>query len=124
MPISFFVEQPFENWTRSSAELLATVLIAVDFTVPVEAVRDELHRILEQSQLWDRRAWNLQVTDAEHERVQLRALMSAPDAPTAWDLRCEVREKLITYLQQQHPQSLPRTRVLLAGSDGPEVSSR
>jgi small-conductance mechanosensitive channel len=124
VPISYFVEQPFENWTRSSAELLATVLVSVDFMVPVDAVRGELHRILEQSPLWDQRAWNLQVVDAEQERIQLRALMSAPDAPTAWDLRCEVREKLVAYLQQQHPQSLPRTRVVLAGRDGPEISDR
>jgi small-conductance mechanosensitive channel len=124
LPISYFVEQPFENWTKSSAELLATVLVSVDFMVPVDAVRGELHRILEQSPLWDHRAWNLQVVDAEHERVQLRALMSAPDAPTAWDLRCEVREKLVAYLQQQHPQSLPRTRVVVAGADGPAISDR
>ena len=121
LPISYFVDHPFQNWTRSSADLLATVTISADFMVPVDAVREELHRILERSPLWDHRAWNLQVTDAEHERVQLRALMSAPDAPTAWDLRCEVREQLIAYLQQRHPQSLPRTRVQLAAGDGPEL---
>jgi hypothetical protein len=118
LPISYFVEQPFENWTRRSAELLATVQISVDYTVPVEDVRGELRRILERSSLWDRRTWNLQVTDAGHEFVELRALMSAPDGPTAWDLRCEVREKLITYVQQRHPGSLPRTRVVLEGPDG------
>ena len=124
LPISYFVEHPFENWTRTSANLLATVVISVDFTVPIDAVREELGRILERSSLWDHRAWNLQVTDAQNQRVELRALMSAPDAPTAWDLRCEVREQLITYLQRQHPQSLPRTRVELAGTDGPEVRNR
>jgi small-conductance mechanosensitive channel len=117
LPISYFVEHPFENWTRSSAEVLATASVSVDFTVPVEDVRQELQRILERSALWDHRTWNLQVTDAGHERLELRALMSAPDAPTAWDLRCEVREKLVSYLQERYPQSLPRTRVELTGED-------
>jgi small-conductance mechanosensitive channel len=118
LPISYFLERPFQNWTHSSAHLLTTVLLAVDYTVPVADVRDELQRILEVSPLWDGRTWNLQVTDAVRDHVELRALMSAPDAPTAWDLRCEVREKLIEYLQRRHPQSLPRRRVALTGADG------
>jgi small-conductance mechanosensitive channel len=120
LPISYFLERPFENWTRSSASILATVHVSVDFMVSVEDVREELHRILLSSSLWDHRTWSLQVTNANRPQVELRALMSAPDAPTAWDLRCEVREKLIAYLQQQHPQSLPRSRVLLVGGEGPD----
>jgi small-conductance mechanosensitive channel len=118
LPIVQFVERPFENWTRHSAKLMVTVFLAVDFTVPVQAIRDELADIFDRSTLWDRRYWNLQVTDVNQDAVQLRVLMTARDAGTAWDLRCEVREKLLEYLQMRHPHSLPRKRVELAGGDG------
>jgi len=117
LAISYCREQPFENWTRTSAGLLGTVEVTVDYTAPVDAIREELGRILDASTLWDRRAWNLQVTDSAQAHVTLRALMSAPDAPTAWDLRCEVREKLIAHLQERYPDSLPRTRVAMVESD-------
>jgi small-conductance mechanosensitive channel len=121
LPIVEFVEKPFENWTRHSANLLVTVFMAVDFMIPVEAVRDELGKIFERSKLWDRRFWNLQVTDMTPDSVQLRVLMTAPDASTAWDLRCEVRERLLEYLQLRHPHSLPRRRVQLAS--GPDSAA-
>jgi small-conductance mechanosensitive channel len=119
LPISYFIDHPFENWTRRSANLLVTVLIATDYTVPVADVRAELRRILDRCPLWDRRTWNLQVTDAAPGHLELRALMSAPDAPTGWDLRCEVREKLVDYLRREHPHSLPRTRVSLQNGSRP-----
>jgi small-conductance mechanosensitive channel len=115
LPIVQFVERPFENWTRHSAHLLVTVFVSADFSVPVNAVRDELAQIFDRSTLWDRRFWNLQVTDLTQEAVQLRVLMTARDAPTAWDLRCEVREKLLQFLQVSHPESLPHKRVQVAG---------
>jgi hypothetical protein len=118
-----FVERPFENWTRHSAKLMVTVFLAVDFTVPVQAIRDELADIFDRSTLWDRRYWNLQVTDVNQDAVQLRVLMTARDAGTAWDLRCEVREKLLEYLQMRHPHSLPRKRIELAGGDGSNDNS-
>jgi small-conductance mechanosensitive channel len=124
LPISYFLERPFESWTRTSAQLLTTVLLPVDYTVPVSEVREELGRILEGCPLWDRRAWNLQVTDAGHGYVERRARMSAPDAPTAWDLRCEVREKLVEYLRRHHPDSLPRTRVAMVGAEGGRTDER
>lgn len=111
VPISYFIETPFENWTRTSANLLGTVVLHVDYTVPVAAVREELHRILQASGLWDGEVWNLQVVGAGERTVELRALMSAPDSGTAWDLRCHVREKLLDYLQGEHPGALPRFRV-------------
>jgi small-conductance mechanosensitive channel len=120
LPVSYFLENPFENWTRTAASLLATVTLDVDFMVPVQEVRDELERVLRRSTLWDGRTWNLQVTDVARGLVQVRALMSAADAPTAWDLRCEVREALVAYVRQRHPQSIPRTRVILAEPDGGE----
>ena len=111
LPISYFIEKPFQNWTRTSAEVLGTVYLHVDYTVPVAAVRDELRRVLEASDRWDGKVWNLQVTDAGERTIELRALMSAADSGTAWDLRCEVREKLLDWLQREHPGALPRFRL-------------
>jgi small-conductance mechanosensitive channel len=110
VPITFFLEKPFQNWTRTSANLLGSVSIFVDFTVPVESVRQELRRIVERSSFWDKTVWELQVTNATEHSVELRALVSAADAGAVWNLRCEVREKLIAYLQEKFPASLPRTR--------------
>jgi hypothetical protein len=88
---------------------LGTVYLYVDYTVPVHELREELHRILRESS-WDGNIWRLQVTDATERTVQLRALMSAPDAGSAWNLRCEVREKLIEFLQKKYPGVLPKFR--------------
>ena len=111
VPISYFLEKPFQNWTRTSADLLGTVFIYTDYTVPVKEVRNELTRILENSPKWDKKVNVLQVTNATDKTVELRALMSAADSPTAWGLRCEVREKLLEFLQQRFPECLPRIRI-------------
>src|SRR5436305_10010389 len=87
----------------------------MDFAVPVEEIRQETQRVLESSPLWDRREWVLQVTEITPQGVELRILMSAADAPSAWDLRCEVRERLLAFIQQRHPAALPRLRVEAAG---------
>lgn len=113
VPISYFIENPFQNWTRTSADILGTVFIYADYTVPVQEVRKELTRILENSSYWDKKVDVLQVTNASEKTVELRALMSAVDSPSAWDLRCQVREGLLEFLQKKHPESLPRTRVEL-----------
>ncbi len=110
LPIDYFITKPFQNWTRQSAEILGTVFIYVDYTVPVEALRAELDRILEASKLWDRKVKVLQVTDLKERTVEIRALMSAPDAGTAFDLRCEVREKLVRFVRDNYPEALPRFR--------------
>jgi small-conductance mechanosensitive channel len=110
VPLSYFIEKPFQNWTRTSADLLGTVMVYVDYSVPVEEVREELQQILKSSSLWDGKVWNLQVTNATEQTMELRALMSASDSGKAWDLRCYVRERLIEFLQRRYPQSLPRTR--------------
>ncbi len=118
VPLSHFIEQPFQNWTRVTAELLGTVFVHVDYATPIDEVRAELKRILDASGKWDGKAWNLQVTDAGAQTVQLRAMMSAPDAGTAWDLRCHVREQLIAYLQRKHPTALPRARAEIHAPPG------
>ena len=111
VPISYFLEKPFQNWTRTSADLLGTVFIYTDYTISVKDVRNELTRILENSSKWDKKVNVLQVTNATDKTVELRALMSAGDSPTMWDLRCEVREKLLDFLQQRFPGCLPRIRI-------------
>jgi hypothetical protein len=116
VPLSYFIEKPFQNWTHTTADLLGTVFVYSDYRVEVEEVRSELLRILESSGMWDGKVWGLQVTNATDRSLELRALMSAPDAPKAWDLRCYVREKLIEFLQQRFPESLPRTRAELGSS--------
>ena len=119
VPISYFMEKPFQNWSRISGELIGTVLLYVDHTTPVAAVRKKLNEIVAQSQLWNRKVVSLQVVDCTETTIQLRALVSANSAPSTWDLRCEVREKLIEFLQREYPHALPRRR-----NDVIEVSAR
>jgi small-conductance mechanosensitive channel len=111
VPISYFIEHPFESWTRTSADILGTVFLYADYTVPVKEVRKELTRILKGSSYWDGKVDVLQVTNATERTIELRALMSAVDSPLAWNLRCEVREKLLDFLQKNYPESLPKTRI-------------
>ncbi len=122
LPLSYFLEKPFQNWTRETASLIGSVFVHVDYSVPFEAVREELTKIARASPLWDGRVVNLQVSDATERTVQLRALVSARNAPQTWDLRCEVREKLIVYLQREHPQALPTARVDLRAGLGDAAS--
>jgi small-conductance mechanosensitive channel len=115
LPISYFLEKPFQNWTRVSADVLGTVYLVVDYTVPVDEIRAQLDRIVRESNLWDRKVCGVQVTNASERGIEVRALVSAADSSKAWDLRCEVREKLITFLQDKYPGSLPRVRAEIQG---------
>ena len=110
VPITYFIEKPFQNWTRCTADLLGTVYVHVDYTVQVDMVRAELQKILKDSELWDGKVCVLQVTNTSEHAIELRALMSASDASTAWNLRCYVRERLIEFIQKNHPESLPKLR--------------
>jgi small-conductance mechanosensitive channel len=101
LPITYFLDKPFQNWTRGATELLGTVLLKVDFAIPVEAVRAELARICDADPLWDRLSCSLQVVELEAASVSLRAVVSASDASRLWDLRCNVRERLLAYLRSQ-----------------------
>ncbi|QDW62210.1 mechanosensitive ion channel family protein [Oerskovia sp. KBS0722] len=110
MPCTYFTTTPFQNWTRRAADLLGTVELDLDFRVPFGAMRAELKRLLAHTDLWDQRVGILQVTDAINGVVRVRALVSARDAPTLFDLRCFVREGLVEWLQRSSADSLPRTR--------------
>lgn len=111
VPTTYFIEKPFQNWTKSSSDILGTVFLYTDYNVPFEAIREEFTRILNGTDLWDGEVNVVQVTDSKLDSIEIRALMSAKDSPTAFDLRVLVREKLITFLQQNYPESLPRTRL-------------
>ena len=113
VPITQFIEKPFQNWTRRKSELLGTVFLYVDHTVPFSEVRKALGRIVEASDHYDGRVWRLHVTDTSERTVEMRALMSARSAPELWELRCEVREKLVAHLQEHYPDALPRVRAEL-----------
>ncbi len=113
LPTSYFTSTPFQNWTRSSSSVIGTVDLDVDWTLPVEELREHAQRVVSDSPLWDGRAYNLQITDATGGQVRARVMVSAADSPTLWDLRCHVREHVVTWLQQRHPSALPRTRAEL-----------
>jgi small-conductance mechanosensitive channel len=116
LPLGYFIEKPFQNWTRTSAQLLGSVFVWVDYTFPVDQGRAALKTIIEASRLWDRRFWNLQVSDADAKSMQLRVLATAANSSDSWDLRCEIREKLIAYIREHHPESLPRLRTEVDGT--------
>ncbi len=111
VPSTYFLERPFQNWTRTSADILGTVFIYTDYTIPIHAIREELTRLLESNPYWDKKVNVLQVTDAREHTLELRALMSAASSPDAWELRVFVREKLVEFIQENHPECLPKTRV-------------
>jgi small-conductance mechanosensitive channel len=115
VPLDYFLAKPFQNWTRTGTDLLAQVTLEVDYSTPVEQVREQAGRVVTSSQLWNGEFWNLQVTEAGERTMRLRVLATAAGADDAWNLRCEIREKLITFLQEQHPLALPRIRATLEG---------
>ncbi|HET6242981.1 MAG: mechanosensitive ion channel [Bacteroidetes bacterium] len=111
VPTTYFIEKPFQNWTRTSASIMGTVFIHTDYNMPIDKLREELTLILQSTPLWDGQINVLQVTDAKEKTIELRALMSAVDSPSSWDLRVYVREKLVEYVQKNNPESFPRYRV-------------
>ncbi|MDX2443551.1 MAG: mechanosensitive ion channel [Bacteroidales bacterium] len=113
LPTTYFLEKPFQNWTRTSADIIGSVFLYVDYTISFQVLRDELSRLLNESELWDKKVNVLQVTDSKESTLELRILVSAKNSPTAWDLRVYIREKMIEFIQKNYPKSLPRTRVLL-----------
>ena len=107
LPLQWFIEHPFENWTRTSASLLATVFLWVDYTMPIEPIRAELKRLCAADPDWDQRYALVHVTESNDHALQVRLLMSAANSARAWELRCRVREAMVSYLQREWPQHLP-----------------
>ena len=119
VPLTYFIEKPFQNWTRETSALIGNVMIYVDYRAPVDVIREKFNEILKQSDKWDGRVAVLQVTDLKEGTMELRCLMSARSGGLVFDLRCEVREKLIDFLQREHPEALPRQRSEVAVADVP-----
>ncbi|HYG34465.1 MAG TPA: mechanosensitive ion channel domain-containing protein, partial [Clostridia bacterium] len=118
VPLSHFIEKPFQNWTRVSSALLGSVFLWVDYSVSVEVLRKATQNIVESHPLWDKRFWNMQVTDTNERAMQVRVLATAADSGKAWDLRCDIREQLIAFVQAHHPEGLPKVRAQLDAADG------
>ncbi|WP_205967347.1 mechanosensitive ion channel family protein [Aquisalinus luteolus] len=110
VPLTQIIEKPFQNWTRETASIIGSVVWHLDYTAPVGRMREKLKEFLDESELWDGDVQVLQVIETSEETMELRALMSAKNSPTAWDLRCEIREKMISWLQAECPGALPRRR--------------
>ncbi|MBU1107751.1 MAG: mechanosensitive ion channel family protein [Candidatus Riflebacteria bacterium] len=117
VPINYFIEKPFQNWTKTSADIMGDISIFVDYTVPVEEIRQAAKEIVSASALWDKKVFGVQITDATERAMKLRVLVSASNSGKAWDLRCEVREKIIAFIQKNYPGSFPKVR-----TDNPSVS--
>jgi small-conductance mechanosensitive channel len=122
VPLSYFIEKPFQNWTRQSSDLLGTAFLYVDFTVPVSALREEFTRILESSKQWDRKVNALQMTDLTAQTAEIRCLASSANAGDLFDLRCIVREEMMAFIQRNYPDAFPRTRFAAIGNEGVPIS--
>ena len=121
VPLTYFMENPFQNWTRNDSSLIGTVLLYADYTAPVDLMRRKLEEIAKESKLWDGRIVNMQVTDFHDYTMEIRMLVSAANAPRVFDLRCEVREKMIAWLQAEHHHALPRRRAEFDSAAAPVV---
>lgn len=116
VPLSYFIERPFQNWTRDTQSLIGTVALHVDYDTDVSRIRRHLEQVARESKLWDGAVVNLQVVDSHPRTIELRALVSARTAPQSWDLRCEIREKLLAFIREQMPEAFPRERATLSPS--------
>ena len=124
VPLSYFMERPFQNWTRESTSIIGSVIWYVDFTVPIGAMRKAFLEMVHASPLWDGHTAALQVVDVTRDAVEIRGIMSAASSSAAFDLRCEVRERMMVWLQETSPGALPKVRTSLVKSmDDPETAA-
>ncbi len=113
LPSSYFLEKPFQNWTRTTADIMGTVFLYTDYNIPLDKLRAELTRLLESSEYWDGKVNVIQVTDAKENYMELRILVSANTSPKAWELRVFIREKMIEYIQKNYPGSFAKNRIIM-----------
>ncbi len=119
VPVTAFLEKSFQNWTRNSSDLIGTVFVYVDFSMPLTELREEARRVVESSALWDKRVFAFQVTELKSDSVEIRILASAGSAPRLFDLRCEIRDRLLLFLQERHPTAFPRMRAAFSRTGAP-----
>ncbi|HTK83798.1 MAG TPA: mechanosensitive ion channel domain-containing protein [Patescibacteria group bacterium] len=118
LPITYFVDKPFQNWTRTSAAIMGTVMLYLDYTMPIEPIRQELDRILAETKLWNGDVKGVQVTDFRERTMEVRILVSADDSSKAWDLRCLIREKIMAFLTEHYLEKLPCVRASVVEESG------
>ena len=114
VPLSYFIERPFQNWTRDTQSLIGAIAFHVDYCTDVSKIRQRLEQAVRESKLWDGAVVNLQVIEASPRAIELRALVSARSAPQSWDLRCEIREKLLAFIREEMPEAFPRERAMVS----------
>lgn len=113
VPSSYFMDKPFENWTKNSSDILGTIFIYVDYTMPIDKLREKFESLLNAHPLWDKQAKSLIVNELNSSNIEIRALISAKNSSDSWDLRVNLRESLLTFIQQEYPLSLPKTRIVV-----------
>ncbi len=123
VPLTYFIEKPFQNWTRKTGTIIGSVYWWLDYRAPVAKMREKLTEIVESTELWDGEVVNLQVSETDKMTIQVRALATASTSPRAWDLRCYIREQMIDWLQAEHPEAFPRIRARAEVSDEPIAAS-
>ncbi|MEZ0543121.1 mechanosensitive ion channel family protein [Fibrella arboris] len=121
LPITYFVETPFQNWTRSDASITGAIMFYLDYNTPIEAIREKAKALAEADPLWNKQVFVVQVTDTMPTSIAVRILVSANDAPSAFDLRCHIREAIIAFLRDEHPESLPQSRVIFQENSRPAI---
>lgn len=121
LPINYFLQKPFQNWTRNSAEIIGTVFLYLDYSAPIDKLRAEFKRLMDATNLWDKRASNLQVTNSSHNTIEVRLLMSAVNSGNAFDLRCYIRENMIAFIRKNYPSALPKMRAIVDAENNGEL---
>lgn len=116
LPLSYLMQNPFENWTRTSPAIMGSVYLYLDYTAPIDEIREKATEIVKSSKRWDGEEISVQISDAKVDAIEVRIVVSARDSSMLWDLRCEVREKILAYIKSQHPDCLPRQRSVLTPS--------
>ncbi len=121
LPLSYFIEQPIENWTREGSQIIGTVPLHLDYKAPIDAIRKKARELVEGSKLWDGQTFGVQVTNATASTITVRTIATSRNSSDAWDLRCMLREELIRFLQDEYPEALPRTRSMVVGTHGNDM---
>ncbi|ONF95480.1 mechanosensitive ion channel family protein [Sphingomonas jeddahensis] len=120
VPVSRFLEMPFQNWTRNTSKLLGSAFFWLDPTADIARLRAKYEEIVRGNPRWDGRAFVLQVTDTKPDAIEVRVLATAKDAPTAFDLRCDIREAMLAFIREDMPEALPRRRLMHAPDSMPQ----
>jgi small-conductance mechanosensitive channel len=113
LPINYFIEKPFQNWSRTTTEMIGSVYFYVDYTIPIEWVRQQFMEMIKDHPLWDKKVAGVQVTDFKQDVMELRCIVGATSAGEAWDIRCFVREEMIKRITREYPDSLPKSRIIM-----------